>query len=73
MLKRRDEVAFNRLRIGHTHYTHDRSCKKKKKKSHQEHVKHAAIQYQSNILSQNVDTEEAHQKFDIPGHFHLHY
>lgn len=47
-LERRDEVVLNSFRLDHTHYTHALSWKK----SHQEHTKNAAIQLQSNTLSQ---------------------
>jgi len=46
------QSCIKSLRICHTHYTHAHLMEK----NHQKHAKHAAIQLQSNTLSQNVET-----------------
>jgi len=57
-LKRRDEVVLNRLRIGHTHYTHAYLMKKEPPK----YAKHAYIQPQTHTSIQNVETRKRPDK-----------
>jgi hypothetical protein len=66
-LKRRDEVILNRLRIGHTYYTHANLMKKEPPKICHTCGHPTSIKL---IITECRDTQEARIKHNIPEHLH---